>query len=192
VTSRAVPLWLPLFVCAACAACGGGSDDAGTAIAVPFRVQSNSVDGDGTAVDSKGAGDVEGDPWNAFIAGARAELGGDPSALELTGAAIALAPTSTGVDDFGQVFRGPVAVYFEMTGSNRDYPIAEVILSGDMLGTESALSPRFRWTDVSETDRTGLLDGELRFVFVGQTDDDFRDLDAGADLDVTLVFRAIP
>ncbi|RMH40880.1 MAG: hypothetical protein D6689_12545 [Deltaproteobacteria bacterium] len=171
-------------------ACGSDAPSTAAAIHVPFRVLGRSADGDGTLRDRVAATDLPDDAWRAFVADARAALGGDPADIAVTAAAIALAPSSEGVARLAEVFDGPVTVRCELTASGRAYPLAEGLIYERTEPEPVALAPRFALADVEPDDVGPLLVGEFDVVFVGQGGGAFRGSDARADLSVTLEIAA--
>lgn len=149
-------------------------------------MQSNDLDGDGTAVDQV----TITDEWTAFITDARDSLGGDPTDIRVTSAVLRLEPSSSNVSNLGEVFNGPIVFRIEMTGSSREYNLAEGVLQTGDPATSAELGPRFDYSRVDDADVTALLDGAFRVVFIGQASDEFRGANAIADLVVTLRFVA--
>ena len=177
-------------------ACGSGSindlpAEVEVDLSMTFNVQSQSADGDGTITDTKSISGQSGDPWGSFISSARAEMGTDPTELEVLSVSVTVAPTSSGVSTLGDIFNGPMAVRFEMTSSRQEYRIAEGDHRQEDAATTTDLLPVFDFSQVSIVDYRAMLNGAFDVLFVGQANDDFKDASASADLTVVITIKAL-
>lgn len=186
---------LSIWAAAAAAALGAcGSDAARESgfVELTFEVGSAGADGDGTVSDAIAIASLPGDPWRAFVAASRDTLGGDPGDVSVEDLRLRLDPTSAGVADLADVFHGPVALDLELDASGDRYDVAEALLDADELGSEAALAPRLRWSDIPADHRAAVLAGSFDALFVGHAGTSFREGDATAVLVIEATFVATP
>lgn len=144
----------------------------------------------GLVTDDKMITTEQGNPYGAFVTAAKDQLAGrSPTAIVVEDAMIALGDGSTGVTQLSEVFGGNVAVVFLINDSNNSYGVATGVVDA-ATGSTLQLAPAFDSGALTEFDYLKLLGGNFKVVARGTAARGFADLDARADLDVTLTFSA--
>jgi hypothetical protein len=171
------------------AACG--DDPVSFSEPVGIRMTADSGDlVDGRIEEDKNINTESGNPYGAFIDSARAEVGGDPSAIEVDEVTITLdAAGSTNVAALGLVF-ADVAVSFEMS-SGELVPVADQVLTADTDAGPVALDVAFDSGALSDEDYADLLGGGFKVWLSGEAAAGFEALDANADVEVTFLLTAL-
>ncbi|MBA3392381.1 MAG: hypothetical protein H0T89_07040 [Deltaproteobacteria bacterium] len=179
---------MTLAALAVLSACGGDDPVSYSApVGINLKAESGAVVGTALS-DEKGITTESGNPYGAFVSGARAELGGDPGRIELDDLTLTLGGTSTGVTALEQVYAGTVDVLFVMGDTDNTYPVGQVV---NPTGTGPvAVSVPFESNDVAEQDRAKFLGGGFKVVIRGAAAADFAAKGAKADLQLTFTFAA--
>jgi hypothetical protein len=148
------------------AACGGKdpvSYSAPVGISLPVASKDAST---GAIAVGKNINTESGNPYGAFVNAARARIGHDPSRIALAAITLQLLTgTSTGVNKLEEVFTGPVAISFEMNGTNAIYPVAQ-IANPSGAGPVS-MSAGFDSSSLPAADRASLDQGQFKVVLSG-------------------------
>lgn len=179
-----IRLTIPCLLLVAC-----GADPVSFSAPVGINLKAKSGDVSGTAIsDEKEITTESGNPYGSFVNDAVAELGADPSAVELDSVTLRLGANSTGVVDLAEVFEGDVDVAFIINESNNTYDVAHVI-DPDGIGP-LGMDVVFASEDVTDVDYPNFLDGKFKVVVRGNAAPDFDTKGAEANLQVTLTFAA--
>lgn len=170
------------------AACGGDDPVSYSApVGINLKAESGSVNGTSIS-DEKGITTESGNPYGAFIADARAELGRDPSRIEIDAITLTLGAQSTGVTALEQIYTGDVDVLFLMNDTNNTYPIGRV---ANPTGTGPVDVAVLLESDaVSDPDWPKFLGGSFKVVIRGSAATDFEKKGAKADLQLNFTFAA--
>ncbi len=158
---------------------------------IGISLQAKSSDStNGIVTDLKAITTEQGNPYGAFVAGAKAQLAGEsPSAIVVEDATVALGDASTGVIGLGDVFAGTLSIVFLINDSNNSYSVATGEVDSTT-GTTLQLAARFDTVALTEFDYLKMLGGQFKVVARGTAARGFADLGARGDLDVTLTFAA--
>jgi hypothetical protein len=173
--------------CVLFAACGAYPISFSSPVGINLKAKSGDVSGNAIS-DEKEITTESGNPYGAFINDAVAELGHDPSAVELDAVTLTLGAGSTGVIDLAEVFEGDVDVAFLINESNNTYDVAHVV-DPDGIGPVG-MDVVFESDAVTDVDYANFLDGKFRVVVRGDAAPDFETKGAEANLQVTLTFAA--
>ncbi len=143
--------------------------------------------GGAVAVD-KNINTESGNPYGAFVNAARDALdGNNPSRIAVVGLSLELLQSSTNVSALDQVFTGPVAVSFQMNGTNAIYPVGSVT---NPAGTSVGLQVAFDSQSIPPADYDSLVGGQFKVVLAGTAPNGFESANALADLLANFVFVA--
>ncbi len=185
---RICTAFVPLFGLAV--GCGG-DDPVSVSDVVDLKLSLSSGDVAGNNLsDEKNVNTESGNPYGAFVDDARAEVGGDPSAIRVDEVTIELDPgASTNVDALGLVF-ADVAVSFEMS-SGEIVLVASDELTADADAGPLALDVAFDSDALSDADYADLLGGGFKVMLSGEAAAGFAALDASADLEITFLLTAL-
>ena len=169
------------------AACGGDDPVSYSApVGINLKAESGSVSG--TVIsDEKGITTESGNPFGAFVAAAKNELGRDPGRIEIDAATLTLGAQSTGVTKLEEVYTGDVEVLFIFNDSNNTVPVGKVT---NPTGTIIGLDVGFESNDVAGQDFTKFVGGGFKVVIRGTAATGFAAKGAKADLQVTFTFAA--
>ena len=168
-------------------ACGDDPVSYSAPVAINLKAESGAVNG--TAIsDEKGITTESGNPYGAFMADARAELGRDPARVEIDALDLTLGATSTGVTALEQVYTGDVDVLFLMNDTNNTYTAGRV--ANPMGSGPVAVGVLFESNGVAEQDWSKLLGGSFKVVIRGTAASDFANKGAKADLQLAFTFAA--
>ncbi len=179
-----IRLTIPCLLLIAC-----GSDPVSFSAPVGINLKAKSGDVSGNAIsDDKEITTENGNPYGAFVNDAIAEIGHDPSAVEVDSVTLRLGAGSTGVVDLAEVFEGDVDIAFIIADSNNTYDVAHVV-DPDGVGP-LGMDVVFESGDVTDLDYDKFLDGSFKVVVRGNAAADFATKGAEAILQVTLTFAA--
>lgn len=171
-------------------ACGDDPVRYSEPVGIQLKAKSSDVV-TGVIDDEKGVNTESGNPYGAFVAGARASLGGaEPTEIALEGLSLTLGGGSTGVAGVGQVFTGQVDVLFVMNDTNTSAPAG----GGPIAATDGTgpigLGATFDSSTLASADFAKLLAGSFKVVIRGPAAATFEAAGADADLQLTLTFAA--
>ncbi len=144
----------------------------------------------GVITEEKNINTEEGNPYGAFVAAARQELGGvDPKRIEVSSVTLLLGGTSKGVTTLEQVMMGKAEILFVMNDTNDSFPVAH---TEDPKGAGPVdLAIDFKSAQVVAEDWSKLLGGSFKVVLRSPAVATFADKkDMDADLQVTIEFAA--
>jgi hypothetical protein len=140
--------------------------------------------------DEKNVNTESGNPYGAFVAKAREEIGGDPSHIAVTGTAVTIGATSRNVTMLGQVFAGATKLEFVMNGSSTPHAVAtKSVGAADGAGPIPFLVA-FDSDDIPAADYTDLASGSFKVVLSGPPASGFAAANADADITISLTFEA--
>jgi hypothetical protein len=182
---------LATFTVATLAACGGDDPlEYSEPVTINLKVKSSDVVNNALE-DDKGITTESGNPYGAFVANARRELGGvDPSRVALDTTTLTLGASSTGVLELGEVFTGNVEVNFTTNDTDNTYPAAwRAFAAADGSGPIE-LTSGFSTDTLSSADFTKILGGSFKVGIRGPAAAGFAAANVDADLQVTLTFTA--
>jgi hypothetical protein len=172
------------------AACGDDPVRYSEPVGIQLKAKSSDVVA-GALDDEKGINTESGNPYGAFIAGARASLGGsDPAEIALEGLTVTLGGGSTGVTGVGQVFTGQVDVLFVMNDTNNSFPAGGGVVAATDGTGPIGLDATFDSSALATADMSKLLGGSFKVVIRGPAAATFEAAGADADLQLTLTFAA--
>jgi hypothetical protein len=179
-----------LFLLGGLVALGACSDPASTSQPVGIELKAKSGDaGTGAIAELKDITTESGNPYGAFVADARAQLGGhDPSRIELPSVTLTLGGQSTGVARLEDVFTGDVDVAFVMNTSSDTYDVAHLMNPAGVGPT--SMDVVFDSTKLSANDWPLFLGGQFKVVLRGTPAAGFAQKGADASLQVTFGFDA--
>lgn len=179
----------PYYMCALAMLVGCGDDPLSYSAPVGINLKAKSGDVSGTSVSNqKGINTETGNPYGAFVADARRELGRDPSRVEVDEAALTLGAQSTGVVTLQEVFIGDVDVAFVIDDSNNTYDVGHVI---DPVGVGPiGFDVNFDSDAVSDLDYAKFLAGSFKIVVRGTAAPGFSTKGAEANLQASFTFAA--
>jgi hypothetical protein len=177
-----------LAVALAAVACGEDPISYSAPVTINLKAKPGDVKS-GSVSDEKGITSEAGNPYGAFVADAKAALGGrDPSRVEVAGLRLFLGANSKGVSAIEQVFDERIEVLFVMNESNNSHPVGHVDAptgSGPI-----ALVTSFDSATLGPVDYGKLLGGSFKVVIRGAVTDGFEGVDGEADLQLTFTFAA--
>lgn len=169
------------------AACGDDPVSYSAPVGINLKAESGAVNG-ASISDEKGITTESGNPYGAFVSAARAELGRDPSRIEVDELTLTLGAQSTGVTALEQIYTGNVDVLFLMNDTNNSYPIGRVT---NPTGTGPvAVGVLLESDDISDPDWPKYLGGSFKVVIRGMAATDFASKGAKADLQLNFTFAA--
>ena len=172
------------------AACGDDPVRYSEPVGIQLKAKSSDVVA-GALDDEKGINTESGNPYGAFIAGARESLGGsDPAEIALEGLSVTLGGGSTGVTGVGQVFTGQVDVLFVMNDTNNSFPVGGGVVAATDGTGPIGLDATFDSSALATADMSKLLGGSFKVVIRGPAAATFEAAGADADLQLTLTFAA--
>lgn len=179
-----LPFALALVAC--------GDDPVSYSAPVGINLKAKSSDTvNGVVTDEKGITTESSNPYGAFVADARAALGGaDPSEIEVDSVEVLLGANSTGVTTLGEIFDGELAVLFQMNDTDNSFPVAAATITAETAGGPIPLTVSFDSDTLGEADWTKLLGGNFKVISRGPAAADFQNKGADADLQVTFRFTA--
>ncbi|MFN0245360.1 MAG: hypothetical protein ACKV2T_00545 [Kofleriaceae bacterium] len=177
------------FVTCLVAACGDDPISYSAPVGINLKAKSADTQ-NGVVTDEKSINSESGNPYGAFVADARAELGRDPGLIDVDSVALFLGANSTGVVTLGEVFDGNVEVLFEMNDTNNSYPVANATLPATTGPGPFGLSVTFPAAQIPDADFTKLLNGSFKVITRGPAASGFTTKGADADIQVTLTFAA--
>jgi hypothetical protein len=184
-------LLAPLFSLVCLAACGDDELSYSAPVGIKLSVSSGDV-ANGEVLDEKNINTESGNPYGAFIAEARDELGGgDPGAIRLDRLQLQLDSTSNNVTTLAGVFGGVTDIEFIMSGTDTVVPVA----SFDVVAATGAgpveMTIGFDSATVTGADWTSLIGGQFKVVVAGPAASTFAAANADADLTATFEFTAL-
>ncbi|MBA2538660.1 MAG: hypothetical protein H0V17_03420 [Deltaproteobacteria bacterium] len=172
------------------AACGE-DDPVSVSDSVDLKITISSGDVAGGVVSAdKNVNTESGNPYGAFVQGARDEIGGDPTRITVDAAALTLEATSSNVAGLGEVFSGALVLGFEMNGSSTVYPIATRTIVAADAGGPLELEVDFDSDSIPDADYVDLASGSFKVSVSGPAAATFEAANADADLLMTLTFSA--
>ena len=184
--TRLIYVALGSFALAAC-----GDDLVSYSEPVGINLKAKSSDTVNNVVtDEKGINTESGNPYGAFIADARRELGRDPGSIDVDEVTVFLGAGSTGVTRLGEVFTGNVEVLFQMNDTNNSFAAAAGPIAATDTGGPINLSSTFSSSGLASADYAKLLSGSFKVVMRGPAATDFMTKGADANIQVTLTFAA--
>jgi hypothetical protein len=178
-----------LSVVSLLAACGDDPLSYSAPVGINLKAKSSDTVNN-VVTDDKGITTESGNPYGAFIADARRELGRDPGSVDVDHVDILLGAGSTGVTKLSEVFTGNVEVLFEMNDTNNTYAAASGSIAATTAGGPVTLDSSFTADSVPDLDYQKLLAGSFKVVIRGPAAAGFSTKGADADLQVTLTFAA--
>lgn len=157
-------------------------------VGISVPVASHDAGAGGAIAVDKNINTESGNPYGAFVNAARDALGGNnPSRIAVVGLSLELLQSSTNVTALDQVFTGPVAVSFQMNGTNAIYPVGAVT---DPTGTSVGLQVAFDSQPIPPADYDSLVGGQFKVVLSGTAPNGFAGANALADIVANFVFVA--
>lgn len=177
------------YMCAVAMLAGCSDDPLSYSAPVGINLKTKSGDVSGTSVSNqKGINTESGNPYGAFIADSRRELGRDPARVEVDEATLTLGAQSTGVVTLQEVFVGDVDVAFVIDDSNNTYDVGHVI---DPAGVGPVgIGVNFESDAVSDADYAKFLAGSFKVVIRGAAAPGFSTKGAEANLQTSFTFAA--
>ena len=169
------------------AACGEDPVSYSAPVGINLKAESGAVNGSAIS-DEKGITTESGNPYGAFVVDARAQLGHDPSRIEIDQITLTLGADSTGVTGLEQVYAGDVDVLFQMNDTDNSYPIGRV---PDPTGSGPVDVGVLLESDaISDPDWPKFLAGSFKVIIRGTAAIDFASKGAKADLQLNFTFAA--
>lgn len=133
----------------------------------------------------------QGNPYGAFIAAAKQELGGAvPGSIEVDRVQLFLGAGSTQVLSLGQVFAGPTDILFQLNDSGGTSPVASQQIGPTSGAGPLAMEVSFDDETLGAADYERLVGGSFKVVIRGATAAEFAAKDAEANLEVTFSLTA--
>lgn len=172
-------------------AVGCGDDPVSVSDVVDLKLTLSSGDVAGNnLLDEKNVNTESGNPYGAFVAKAREEIGGDPSRVVVTGAAVTVDATSRNVTMLGQVFSGATKFEFIMNGSSTPYAVA----TKNVVATDGAgpipFAVDFDSDEIPAADYADLASGSFKVALSGPPAVGFAAANADANITISLTFEA--
>lgn len=178
--------------CVALVLAAGCSDDpvsVSDVVDLKLTLSSGDVDS-GTLYDEKNVNTESGNPYGVFVSTARDEIGGDPSHISVTGAAVTVDATSNNVTTLGAVFAGATKFEFIMNGSDTHYVVAtKDVVTADTAGPVT-FAVDFDSDTIPDADYTELAAGSFKVALSGPPAAGFEAANADADITISLTFEA--
>jgi len=144
----------------------------------------------GVVTGEKSINTEPGNPYGAFVGGARARIGRDPAIIDVERAELALGPGPTGVTTLGEVFAGTVEVVFQMEPTNVTYPVAAGPIDAGTGAGPVELAIVFDADAIPDSDYVKLLLGAFKLGVRGPAAPGFESRGADVGLQITLTFAA--
>lgn len=159
---------------------------------VGINLKAKSADtANGIVSDDKAITTESGNPYGAFVADAKAQLGGkDPTSIVIEKVELFLGAGSTNVTRLGEVFDGTVDVLFEVNDTNNSYPAASGAVPASTGPGPTEIGATFDSGALPDFDYLKLLGGSFKVVTRGPAAAGFTTKGADADLQVTFTFSA--
>jgi hypothetical protein len=178
---------VPMFVLAF----GCGDDPVSVSDVVDLKLTLSSGDvANNTLLEERNVNTESGNPYGAFVASARDQIGGDPSHIAVTGTAVTVDASSNGVTMLGQVFGGATKFEFIMNGSTMRYVVAtRNVVAGDGAGPIQ-FAVDFDSDTIPDADYADLASGSFKVVLSGPPAAGFASANADANLTLSLTFEA--
>ena len=179
----------PLLALLVLAACGDDPVSYSAPVGIELKAKSGDVTNNAISED-KGITTESGNPYGAFIADAKAKLGGkDPSEIDLDKISITLnVAKSTNVATLDQVMTGDAAVQFVMNDTNNPYTVGHFASPTGVGPVDGHVA--FDWGLVGGADVTKMLGGSFKVAMSAPPAADFATKGAEASLTVTFTFTA--
>jgi hypothetical protein len=157
-------------------------------VGISLPVASKDAGAGGAIAVDKNINTENGNPYGAFVNDAVNSLGGrHPSRISVVALSLELLQSSTNVTALEQVFTGPVALSFQMSGSNTIYPVGTAT---SPTGTLAGASASFDSQALPPADYDALLGGQFKVLLTGTAPSGFATANATADLVAHFVFEA--
>jgi hypothetical protein len=179
------------FVSLLVLAVGCSDDPVSVSDVVDLKLTLSSGDvANATLYDEKNVNTESGNPYGAFVAKAREEIGGDPSHIAVTGATVTVDATSRNVTMLGAVFTGATKFEFIMNGSTTHYAVAtKDVVAGDGAGPIT-FAVDFDSDTIPDADYANLASGSFKVALSGPPAAGFAAANADADITISLTFEA--
>lgn len=180
---------------ALCSLAGGCSDEDpilySDVVDLKITIASGDVDGDGNIGEDKNVNTESGNPYGAFVAAAREEVGGDPARIVLEDVALTVEAGSTNIATLGELFAGNASVTFE-TNSGTKYVVATRTFAAADAATImfEEVDTEFSANANSAEKYTELVGGQFKVGVEGVAASGFKDAGASANLTISLSFTA--
>jgi len=172
---------------AAIAACGTDPVSSSAPVTLELKAESGAPNGAVTS-EQKDITSEPGNPYGAFIADARTELGRDPGRVEIDTVTLALDARSMGVSTLDQVYAGDVDVLFLLRDTNDTYDVARI---ADPAGIgPMGLRVMLGSDELADPDWPRFLDGKFKVIVRGTAAPPFATRGATAILHLTFTFAA--
>jgi hypothetical protein len=171
------------------AACGDDPLSYSAPVGINLKAKSSDTVNN-VVTDDKNITTESGNPYGAFVADARRELGRDPGSIDVDQVELLLGAGSTGVTRLGEVFTGNVEVLLEMADTNNTYVAASGEIAAATTGGPVTIDSTFAADDVPDLDYAKLLSGSFKVVLRGPAATGFATKGADAEVQVTLTFAA--
>jgi hypothetical protein len=179
---------LALLVMFTAVACSDDPVNYSAPVGLKLNLQTSNVD-TGVFSDEKNVNTESGNPYGAFVSGAREALGGDPGRIELTGATIAMSSGTTGAASLGEVFAGEVELSFELDAVLVPIAHLNVTTANTTLGPVDMVVD-FDFGALTEAQVTALIGGGFKVVATGPATEAFSTGTVDGLLELSLTFAA--
>lgn len=178
---------LPLVLLLGC----GDDDPVSVSDVVDLKLTLSSGDVSNNALyDEKNVNTESGNPYGAFIARARDELGRAPSRIAVTGTTVTVDATSKNVTTLGAVFTGTTTFELIMNGSTTRH----VVATNDVVAADGAgpitFTVDFDSDAIPDADYAELASGSFKVALSGAPAPSFAAANADADITISLTFEA--
>lgn len=179
-------LALALVILAAC-----GSDPVSYSQPVGIELKAKSGEAPNNVItDDKEINTESGNPYGAFVADARAKIGGDPSRITVDHVDLLLGAGSTGVTTLGEIFLGNVDLLFQVSDSNDTFPVGSVAIDAQTAAGPIGVDTTFDTADANDADYVKILGGGFKVVLRGNAAVGFTSKGADANIQATFTFAA--
>jgi hypothetical protein len=175
---------------ALCAACGGEPVTFSAPVGISLKARSAETV-NGVVGFAKPISTEPGNPYGAFVGGARAQIGRDPGLIDVERVELFLGAGSIGVTALGEVFAGNVDLLFQMNDTNNAYLVATAAIGAGTAAGPVGFDVGFAAAEVPDLDYVRMLLGSFKLVARGPAAPSFETKGAVVDLQVTLTFAAI-
>ncbi len=153
------------LVASLAAACGSDPVSYSQPVGISLPVASNDVVA-GEVTADKDINTESGNPYSAFVNAARQRLGGkEPSRIAVTTVSLELLTAGSTVATLQEVFSGPVAISFEMNGTNTQVPVAQVTAPTGV--GPVTLTTAFDSRTMAPADYAALVQGQFKVRIAG-------------------------
>lgn len=177
-------------LCLAClfavAACADDPLSYSAPVGINLKAESDKVQNNAAISDEKGITTESGNPYGAFVNDARAQLGRDPSRVEVE--TLTLGAQSTGVTALEQIYTGDVDVLFLMDTTNNTYNVGRV--TNPTGPGPAGVGVLLESAAVADQDWTKFLGGSFKVVIRGTAAPDFSTKGAKAEIQLNFTFAA--